>query len=67
MGKKCEITGKTFNNGYSVSHSHKRSKKRQLANLQNKKIWVPKLNRWVRMNISTKALKSLNNIEYFKV
>lgn len=59
MGRKCEITGKTFNNGYAVSHSHRRTKKRQLANLQKKRIWVAGLNKWVTLTISTKALRSL--------
>nr|YP_010988335.1 ribosomal protein L28 [Rhodochorton tenue]WOK79531.1 ribosomal protein L28 [Rhodochorton tenue] len=59
MPKKCHITGKTRNNGYAVSHSHIRTKKIQEVNLQNKKIWSPEQNRWIRVKISTKAIKTL--------
>lgn len=59
MPKKCHITGKTRNNGYVVSHSHIRTKKIQEVNLQNKKIWSPEQNRWIRVKISTKAIKTL--------
>nr|YP_010335712.1 ribosomal protein L28 [Chroothece richteriana]UNJ14118.1 ribosomal protein L28 [Chroothece richteriana] len=63
MGKKCQITGKNFNNGYSVSHSHKRTKKKQYSNIQKKRIWLPETNSWVTMTISMKALKSLYRVK----
>ena len=59
MSKKCQLTGKVANNGYIVSHSHKRTKKLQKANLQYKKIWSAKQNKCVKMLISTKAIKTL--------
>jgi large subunit ribosomal protein L28 len=59
MSRKCQITGKTRNNGYSVSHSHVRTKKIQSVNLQNKKIWSTTEKRWVKIKISTKAIKTL--------
>lgn len=63
MGKKCQITGKTSNNGYAVSHSHHRTKKKQHVNLQKKKIWSSKQNKWITVVLSTKALKSLNQMK----
>lgn len=63
MVKKCQLTGKTFNNGFSVSHSHIRTKKRQQVNLQKKRIWSNDQNRWITLRISTKALKSLKKIK----
>ena len=59
MSKKCKITGKKANNGYNVSHSHIRTKKIQNVNLQSKKIWLHSRQCWVKMKVSTKALKSL--------
>lgn len=59
MSKICTISGKKPNNGYSISHSHVRTKKIQNVNLQVKKIWSIKQNRWIRIKISTKALKTL--------
>nr|YP_009296791.1 ribosomal protein L28 [Bangiopsis subsimplex]AOM66134.1 ribosomal protein L28 [Bangiopsis subsimplex]ARO90309.1 50S ribosomal protein L28 [Bangiopsis subsimplex] len=59
MVKKCKLSGKSFNNGYSVSHSHKRTKKRQYVNLQKKRIWSETQQKWITITLSTKALKSL--------
>lgn len=59
MSKICVISGKKPNNGYSVSRSHVRTKKIQNVNLQMKKVWSIKQNRWLKVKISTKALKTL--------
>ncbi len=59
MSRKCQLTGKKANNGYAVSHSHRRTKKLQQANLQWKRIWWPEGNRWVRLRLSTKAIKTI--------
>ncbi|MDB9493365.1 50S ribosomal protein L28 [Spirulina major CS-329] len=59
MARRCQITGKKANNGYAVSHSHRRTKKLQEANLQWKRIWWAEGNRWVRIKLSTKALKTV--------
>lgn len=61
MSRKCQLTGKKANNGYAVSHSHIRTHKLQEANLQWKKVWWPQGNRWVRLRLSTKAIKTLEN------
>jgi len=45
----------------AVSHSHRRTHKLQEANLQWKRVWWPQGNRWVRMRISTTAIKTLNH------
>lgn len=62
MSKKCQISNKSANNAYSISHSHIRTKKTQQVNLQKKKIWSTSKNRWVRMRIATKVLKSLYRV-----
>jgi large subunit ribosomal protein L28 len=59
MSKKCFVTGKKRNNGYSISHSHVRTKKIQQVNLQKKKIWFTAQKKWIKMKISTKAIKNL--------
>lgn len=61
MSRICQLTGKKANNGFAVSHSHRRNKKLQEANLQWKRVWWPQENRWVRLRLSTKALKSLDS------
>jgi large subunit ribosomal protein L28 len=59
MGRKCQLTGKKANNAYAISHSHRRTKKLQEANLQWKRVWWAEGNRWVRLRLSTKAIKTL--------
>lgn len=59
MSRRCQITGKKANNGMAVSHSHRRTKKLQEVNLQWKRIWWPEGNRFVRLRLSTKAIKTL--------
>ncbi|MGP0129403.1 MAG: 50S ribosomal protein L28 [cyanobacterium endosymbiont of Rhopalodia musculus] len=59
MARKCQLTGKQANNAFAVSHSHRRTKKLQEANLQWKRVWWSEGNRWVRLRLSTKAIKTL--------
>ena len=59
MGRKCAITGKKANNAFAVSHSHRRTKRLQEANLQDKRVWWPQGNRYVKLRLSTKAIKTL--------
>lgn len=60
MSRRCQLTGKQANNGYAVSHSHVRTKRLQNVNLQEKRIWWPEGNRFVKLRISVKALKTLD-------
>ena len=59
MSRKCQLTGKKANNAFAISHSHRRTKKLQQANLQWKRVWWPEGNRFVRLKLSTKAIKTL--------
>ena len=60
MSRICSITGKRPLTGNNVSHANNRSKRRQIPNLQIKKIWLEDEKRWVKMRISTKAIKTLD-------
>ncbi|MEM8640559.1 MAG: 50S ribosomal protein L28 [Cyanobacteria bacterium P01_G01_bin.54] len=59
MARRCQLTGKKANNAYAVSHSHRRTKKLQQANLQWKRLWWAEGNCFVRIKLSTKALKTV--------
>ena len=59
MSRRCQLTGKKANNAFAVSHSHRRTKRLQQVNLQNKRVWWAKGNRWVKLKLSTKAIKTL--------
>jgi large subunit ribosomal protein L28 len=60
MSRRCELTGKKANNAMAVSHSHRRTKRLQQVNLQSKRVWWAGGNRWVRLKLSTKAIKTLD-------
>lgn len=59
MSRVCQLTGKKANNAFAISHSHRRTKRLQQPNLQWKRLWWAEGNRWVRLKISTKAIKTL--------
>jgi len=60
MARKCEITGKGPLVGNNVSHAHNRTKRRQLPNLQKKRIYVPELKRFITVRVSARAIKTIN-------
>nr|YP_010904048.1 ribosomal protein L28 [Caulacanthus ustulatus]WCH57299.1 ribosomal protein L28 [Caulacanthus ustulatus] len=62
MSRICQITKRKANNAYAVSHSHIRTKKKQGINLQHKKIWSTKQQKWIKLRIATKTIKSLCKI-----
>lgn len=59
MAKKCPLTGKGPMAGNNVAHSNKRTRRRQLPNIQMKKIFIPEENRWVRIKLSARALRTI--------
>ena len=60
MSKICKITGKRPLVANNVSKANNKTKRRQLPNLQNKRIFVPELGKTVRIKVSTNALKSID-------
>ena len=46
--------------GNNVSHSNIKSKRRFLPNLHSHRFWVQSENRWVKLRISTKGLRTID-------
>lgn len=59
MSRVCQLTGKKANNAYAISHSHRRTKRLQNVNLQEKRIWWPEGNRFIKLRLSAKAIKTV--------
>ncbi len=59
MSRVCQVTGKKPATGNKVSHSNRKSRRRWLPNLQWKRFWVPSENRWVRLRVSTTAIREI--------
>ncbi|MDO4899245.1 50S ribosomal protein L28 [Actinomyces sp.] len=62
MSRYCQVTGARPATGYSISHSHRRTKRRWLPNLQTKRYWVPSLGRTVKLRVSAKGIKIIDRV-----
>jgi large subunit ribosomal protein L28 len=62
MAKLCPITGKRPVFGNTVSHANNKSRRRWEPNLQWKRIWLPNENRFVRMRVSARGLRTIQKL-----
>jgi large subunit ribosomal protein L28 len=60
MANRCELTGKGPLSGNLVSHSQRHTKRRQMPNLQTKRVWVPEEGRFIKMKLSARAIKAIS-------
>ena len=60
MARVCQITGKRPISGNNVSHSNIKTKRRFLPNLHTHRFWVESENRWVRLRLSSKAMRIID-------
>lgn len=59
MARRCKLTNKKPLVGNLVSHAKNRTKMRQLPNLQVKRIYLADEQRWVRVRLTTRALRTV--------
>ena len=62
MSARCQLTGRQPGFGHRVSHSHRRTKRRFNVNIQHKRYWLPSENRYVRLTLSAKGIKTVDVI-----
>ncbi|MBP7184152.1 MAG: 50S ribosomal protein L28 [Saprospiraceae bacterium] len=62
MSRICELTGKGPGSGNHVSHSNRKTKRRFYPNLQKKRFFIPEMEKWVTIKVSTTALRSINKL-----
>ena len=60
MTRICQVTGKKTMSGNNVSHANNKTKRRFLPNLHWRKFWVESENRWVRLRVSSAALRTID-------
>ena len=65
MAQVCEICGKKPMSGNKVSHANNKTRRTFEPNLHEQRFWVPSMNRFVRLKVSAKAIKTIdkNGIE----
>ncbi len=60
MAAVCDICGKGPGFGKSVSHSHRRTRRRWDPNIQTKTYYLPSENRRIRLRVSAKGIKVID-------
>lgn len=60
MSAVCQVTGRKPGYGKQVSHSHNRTSRRWEPNLQTRRFWLAEENRWIRLRVSVKGMKTID-------
>jgi large subunit ribosomal protein L28 len=60
--KVCQLTGKSSMKGNKVSHSNVKTIRRFNANLQKKRFYIPEVDKWVSLKVSTSALRNIDKL-----
>jgi large subunit ribosomal protein L28 len=60
MARVCQVTDKGPMVGNNVSHANNKTKRRFLPNLQSRRFWVESENRWVRLRVCAKAIRTID-------
>jgi large subunit ribosomal protein L28 len=60
MAKVCQVTGKKPMTGNNVSHAHNKTRRRFLPNIQEKRFWSEKQQRFVKLKVSTKGMRIID-------
>ena len=60
MARVCQVTGKKPMLGNHVSHANNKTRRRFLPNLQHRRFWVEKENRWIRLRVSQAGLRTID-------
>ena len=60
MSRICELTGKKAIVGNNVSFSKRKTRRKFNPNLQIKRFFNPETGEWVKLKVSTSALRTIN-------
>jgi large subunit ribosomal protein L28 len=60
VSKICQLTGAKPSFGNAVSHSHRKTRRRWNPNIQTQRFWLASERRWVKLTVSTSAIKTIN-------
>jgi len=62
MSRVCQVTGKRPMSGHNVSHANNKTKRRFLPNLTYHRFWVESKKRYVRLRVSSKAIRMIDKL-----
>jgi large subunit ribosomal protein L28 len=60
VSARCQVTGRTVGFGNTVSHSHRRNRRRWSPNIQTKTYFLPSEGRRVKLRVSAKGIKVID-------
>jgi large subunit ribosomal protein L28 len=60
MSRVCQVTGTGPMSGNHVSHANNKTKRRFLPNLHSHRFWVESEQRWVKLRVSSKGLRTID-------
>ena len=66
MARECQLTGKKPMVGNKVSHSNMKTKRRFLPNLQKKNFFLPETGEWIKLNVTTAAMRNIDKLGLFE-
>ena len=64
---KSEITGRRKLKGNQVSHSNIKTKRWQNVNVQRRRGWVPELNRYISVKLTTRDIRTIDKIGFVAI
>jgi large subunit ribosomal protein L28 len=59
---RSQITGKRRLRARNVSHSNIKTPRWQNVNVQSRRIWVPELNKFVSLKVTTRDLRTIDKV-----
>ena len=62
---RSDLTGKHKVRAQNVSHSNIKTKRWQRLNVQSRRLWVGELGRFVRLNVTTRDLRSIDKLGFW--
>lgn len=60
MSQVCQVTGKRPMAGNNVSHANNRTRRRFIPNLQEHRFWLESENRYIKLRVSTKGMRTID-------
>ena len=62
MAKICQVSGKRTRSGNNVSHANNKTRRKFIPNLHTHRIWVESQNKYVKLRLSKKGLRTIDKL-----
>ena len=62
MARICQVSGKRTRSGNNVSHANNKTRRQFIPNLHTHRIWVESQNRYVKLRLSKKGLRTIDKL-----